>query len=264
MLRFHVVCRQHFIDRPHAASGEHFLRRAGATRVPAGELALPGGDVERSKKVSPLGACCRYSRADCPEPRLGVRDVSAKEAQVRGSARRRLPHFSYREVSAIAFVNFIGADNDPRMIQSTAAPQISDKAAKRRRQLAWTQRWHDARRAARRPEPRDIDRCVAEAVAFLAYDAAGELRLAIDLRSVVDVTKLLLRERGYAGEGLRELIVKRIQPRAAHRDCTQFVNRDGVSDPLLVGRPRRGGEPWSDSDVHLINRVVRKLSSKAT
>jgi len=150
-----------------------------------------------------------------------------------------------------------------RMTQPTAAPPISDKAAKRRKQLAWTQQWHDKRRAARRPEPRDIDRCIAEAVAFVAYDAAGMLRLEIDLRSVVDVTKLLLRERGYAGDGLRELIVKRMQPRPAHRDRTQFVNREGVSDSVLVGQPRRGGEPWTEADVRLITRVVRKLSPKA-
>lgn len=154
------------------------------------------------------------------------------------------------------------------MSKEPAAPQISTAAARRRVAVERARRWHDQRRAERRPERREIDRAIAEAVCFVVnietYSSRNAAPISVDLRSVVDVAKLVLREQGYAESGLRQLIVNRLQRRQEHDDRTRFVNRHGVDDPKTVGQPRRGGDAWTEKDAFLINRVVRRVSSPNT
>jgi|APFEC2959095171_1045051.scaffolds.fasta_scaffold02053_4 hypothetical protein len=147
------------------------------------------------------------------------------------------------------------------VMNTTPSPlALGTKAAARRRNVELCRSWHDRRRAEGKPEPRDVDSAIVAAAAFvLAVPTAAQV--AIDVRAMVDVATLFLREKGYTHASVREVVVDRLRPRAEHRDTTRLPNTIGVLNPKALHPPRRPGAEWTERDHEILDRVLIKLRS---
>lgn len=105
-----------------------------------------------------------------------------------------------------------------------------------------------------------MDSAIVAAVAFV-LSVPATAQVFIEVRAIVDVATLLLREKGYTHASVREAVVDRLRPRVEHKDPTRLPNTSGVRDPKALHPPRRPGAKWTERDYEVLNRVLAKLRS---
>lgn len=140
-------------------------------------------------------------------------------------------------------------------IDDTVTPRVRQ----RRAAVARSRDWHDQRRAAGRPEPRNADAAIAEAAAFVLSVPRTTVP-SIDVLALIDTATLMLQRDGFARVASRNLVIDRLRPRREHRDVFAVPNSTGLVNENLVRQPSgRSGRAWELRDFESLRSVVERL-----
>lgn len=135
---------------------------------------------------------------------------------------------------------------------------LHPRVRRRREAVARSRTWHDRRRAAGKPEPRDAYAAIAQAASFvLAVPVLT--RPSIDLRALVETATLILQSRGHLRGPSRMLVISILKPQEEHRDPFAVPNTSGVVDERLVRQPAGGKYYWTPDDLRNLRLVVERL-----
>lgn len=139
-------------------------------------------------------------------------------------------------------------------IDETLPPRVR----RRRQAIARSRTWHDQRRAAGRPEPRNADAAIAEAAAF-CLSVPRTTAPSIDVLALIDTATLILQRQGYARAASRNLVIDRLRPRPEHRDMFSVPNSTGFVNEALVLQPAGHKRRWERRDFESLRSVVKRL-----
>jgi hypothetical protein len=136
-----------------------------------------------------------------------------------------------------------------RDIPASAADR---KRARRRRAREITEAWREKAAVDGRPQARDADGAIAEAIAFLTVSSGEPV---IYLADIVEAATMCLQREGFDRLLSKRVITSRLKPRPEH-DLAGVIPSLGGVDDLARVHPPRNNRSWTAKDVDRLNELV--------
>lgn len=132
------------------------------------------------------------------------------------------------------------------------ASAAARERARRKRSREIAEAWRERAAAVGRPQARDADGAIAEAIAFLTVSNGEPV---VHLASIVEAATLCLQRDGFDRLLSKKVVASRLRPRAEHTQANAIPGLAGV-DNLSMVRPPRGDRIWTARDAEKLNELV--------